>query len=177
MTAKSPSHKAMGELLKAIRVRNKLTLQDITRDLKIETSGLSRVERGIGGFTQEVLVKLLAYYGISLPEVIAKAAGITEEDILNARVKGRTPQEETATGGPCFEQAADGWATINPVLSVRQYAGSDMYLCRRSFENTEYELIYKGKIVGGLSSMVAAKQAAPNFARRVISDECKQILG
>lgn len=177
MTAKSPSHKAMGELLKAIRLRKNLTLQDITRDLKIETSGLSRVERGIGGFTQEILIKLLAYYGISLPDVIAKAAGIAEEDILNARVNGRATADEPALGAPCFEQAADGWAIINPVLSVRQYAGSDMYLCRRSFENTEYELIYKGKIIGGLSSMTAAKQAAPNFARRVISDECKQIQG
>lgn len=177
MVSKSESNKAIGEILKAIRTQRKLTLKDITRDLKIETSGLSRVERGLQGFPQDTLVNLLAYYGMYLPDVIATAAGITAEDLLNARKSARGQSEEPTLQEPCIDHAEDGWATINPVLSVRQFAGFDMYLCRRSFENPEFELIFKGKIMGGQSTMAGAKRSAPTFARRVISDECKTILG
>ena len=175
MQPKSPSHQTMGEILKAIRLQQNRTLQDLTRDLKIDTSGLSRVERGLQGLPQDTLVSLLGYYGIDLPALLMSAAGLTEADIEEARRKSKVQKPEMAPEELCEAPTDDGWLDHNPVLSSRQYAGHTMLLCRRSFENPEFELIFMGRVRRGIQTIQGAKNAAPEFARKVLKDECQAI--
>jgi transcriptional regulator with XRE-family HTH domain len=175
MTEKSPTHKVMGDILKAIRLQRSRTLQDVERDLNVYTSGLSRVERGLQGFPQDTLIGLLRYYGIDLPDLLIKAAGLSESDLDKARQRSKSQHEELANTDAVSVPAGDGWVEHNPVLASREYVGNQMLLCRRSFENTEFELIYLGRVMRSLGSIQAAKAAAPGFARMVLRDECQQI--
>ncbi|HBP1602263.1 TPA: helix-turn-helix transcriptional regulator [Pseudomonas aeruginosa] len=175
MQPKSLSHQTMGGILKAIRLQQNRTLQDLTRDLNIDTSGLSRVERGLQGFPQDTLVSLLGYYGIDLPALLISAAGLTEADIEEARRKSKVQKPEVAPEETCEAPTDDGWLDHNPVLSSRQYAGHTMLLCRRSFEKPEFELIFMGRVRRGIQTIQAAKNAAPDFARKVLRDESQAI--
>lgn len=175
MTEKSHDHKVMGEILKAIRLQRNRTLQDVERDLNIYTSGLSRVERGLQGFPQDTLIGLLRYYGVDLADLLIKTAGLSESDLDKARQRSKSQHEELAITEALSVAADDGWIEHNPVLASREYAGSQMLLCRRSFENTEFELIYMGRVMRSLGTILAAKAAAPGFARMVLREECQQI--
>ncbi|MGP0171292.1 helix-turn-helix domain-containing protein [Pseudomonas sp. NCHU5208] len=174
---KSPTHKAMGEILRAIRLKKNLTLQELTRDLQIDNSSLSRVERGQQGLPQDTLASLLEYYGLSLPKLLIQAAGLTEGDLAKARAKTRVRQEdELSTPKESQSVSDDGWVTHNQVLFSRVYASHQMLLCRTSFENPEFELIYMGRTLGGLTSLHAAKFTAANFARKVLREEGQKIV-
>jgi transcriptional regulator with XRE-family HTH domain len=165
----------MGHILKAIRLKKNRRLTDLTRDLKIDTSGLSRVERGLQGFPQDTLVGLLEYYGINLPALLIAAGGLTESDLEGARKRSKPQPEDLEISVPEPVLADDGWIEHNPVLSSRVFAGHGMLLCRRSFENPEFELIYLGRVMRELPTIQAGKAAAAGFARKVLREECALI--
>lgn len=168
----------MGEILRAIRLKKNLTLQELTRDLQIDNSSLSRVERGQQGLPQDTLAGLLEYYGLSLPKLLIQAAGLTEDDLAKARSKTKVKHEEIlVVSDQTLPEPEDGWLAHNQVLYSRQYASQQMLLCRTSFENPEFELIYMGRTLAGLSSLHAAKFSAANFARRVLREESQKIVG
>lgn len=171
MPPKSASHEVMGHILKAIRLKMNRRLTDLTRDLRIDTSGLSRVERGLQGFPQDTLVSLLDYYGINLPSLLVEAAGLTEEDLAGARKRTKAQHEVPPIFAVPPVTTEDGWVEHNPVLSSREYVGHRMLLCRRSFENPEWELIYLGRVMRGHPTCLAAKSAAAGFARKVLREE------
>lgn len=172
MVGATPTREQIGIVLKAIRLKRDAVLHDINRELKMDTSCLSRVERGKQGFSLDNLASLLGFYGLDLSKVLADAAGVTADDLAAVRKRVRKPVEAPA---PVLEQSPDpdGWFEHNPVLYSKDFADRQMLLSRRSFEQTEFELIFMGCALRGLYSLDGAKRAAKSFARDVLREAIK----
>lgn len=66
---KSDIDKALGEVFKKYRIKNKLTQEQIAEKLGISVKYISRIENGTGGVKVETLVNYMNILGIS-PNVI-----------------------------------------------------------------------------------------------------------
>ncbi|MFI2753298.1 helix-turn-helix domain-containing protein [Cellulomonas sp. P22] len=114
--------KAVGPRLRALRLKSRRTLADVSEATGISISTLSRLESGLRRPTLELLLPLAETYQVHLDELVkAPATGDPRIHLTPLRVRGSTyiPLTRRPGGVQAYKQViAPNWPTAPPELSV-----------------------------------------------------------
>jgi len=75
--------KLLGDKIKALRQKKKLTQKELADDLKISQSTIGMIERNDHGASKELLIKLASYFGITVDYLLSDEKDINYTSELN----------------------------------------------------------------------------------------------
>lgn len=73
----------LGDKIKALRQKKKLTQKELADDLKISQSTIGMIERNDRGASKELLIKLANYFGITVDYLLSDEKDINPTSELN----------------------------------------------------------------------------------------------
>lgn len=87
---------ALGERIRTLRKKKRLTQQQIAEQVDIETSNISHIERGASKVSLNTLVKIANALGVSLDDLVCDSI-LSEKDVFEHEIAGElkdcTPEE------------------------------------------------------------------------------------
>jgi len=84
----------LGDKIKALRQKKKLTQKELADDLKISQSTIGMIERNDRGASKELLIKLASYFGITVDYLLSDEKDINYTSELNNKDQNGEPIDE-----------------------------------------------------------------------------------
>jgi len=112
------SQPELGAALKRARLEQGLSLADVSAETGISTSFLSVVEKGRSEITIGRLIRLLAFYGIRINDLLPGAASSSDRIVLAPHE--RRPLISRGEGVELYLLAHDAKRSMMPVYGVHQ---------------------------------------------------------
>lgn len=95
----------IGQVIREIREAHKATLEEIALAANTNASNLSRIERGVQGYSPETLERIATALGVSVSEL-----------------HRRTESGELSNGRPEVDTAVQGHQELDPLMSSSKYS-------------------------------------------------------